>query len=126
MEKYIDQLIEKGIKQGKIRTYSPENKHLFSKEAQIFFDNIENYPHKMFTSGYWKKQKEQVIKDTKKAFHANPKPTAKQTIINILSELPDSLPIYNITEVTTYITKEWERLEQQITQKETEILVEVI
>lgn len=113
---------EEDIKSQKIMIYSPENKHLFSKESQQFFENFAKEPHKYYSSKYWKKQKERVIEDTQKAFNTIPQPTAKQAIINILLELPDFLPLYNIAEVTTYIIEEWERLEKQKVQKPVEIL----
>lgn len=108
--KKIKNIIEDGIKSGRILIQSEDNKHLFTEEDLAILDKINK--QELLSPKYWRAQKRLVIEKTQEAFQQVPQIPIKQVMVNIFSGLPDFLPPHNMVEVSTYIVEEWTRLQQ--------------
>jgi hypothetical protein len=93
--------------------YSPETKHLFSKESQHFFETTSK---RMPTQPkYFAAQKRLVLELTEKIYRKNPELPLRQVIRKVLKVLPDFLTGENLQTVVGYIVETW----QQAQEKET-------
>ncbi|MEK7256594.1 MAG: hypothetical protein AAB316_17700 [Bacteroidota bacterium] len=80
----------------------------FSEQTQRLIKR--HAEHKLFAQKYWKAQKNRVEEMTEELFQQNPTLPIKQVVIQILTDLPDFLPSWNIHRVTGYITQTWKEL----------------
>ncbi len=99
------------VQETDVLTYSPETKHLFSKQDQYFFEvttlQMPTQPK------YFRVQKQVVTEATEKRFLKKPEMPLRQVIRKVLKGMPDFLTGENLVQVVTYITGTWAKCQAE-------------
>lgn len=93
-------------------TITNKNKHLFSKEIQVFFEAAKDKDI-LLPKRYFRAQESMLAKKLTNLYTKQPDLSNRLVIISIFQELPDFLPADNLLSITKFIIAEWNKLQKQ-------------